>query len=472
MVFPGRSIDVPVIGPASSSSEWARDDLDALAGGTPSATSSNAARRRPAATSPGFAAFADLTEPGFPIAEIADDGSSVITKNPGTGGAVTNGTVTAQLLYEIGEPAYLNPDVIAHLDTADAVDLGDDHVEIHGVRGSPPPAPTKVAIPGIGGWENSVVFTLTGTDLDAKATLVERSVRRYTESVDGIDAVATRPNRSGRSTIPTPRMRPPSCSGSRCGARNTPPGGRSRRGWSSWRCRATRGCTPSARRNRGRHSASTGRHCSTSRCSSTRSTTTTAPRRSLSPPRHPSPRVRRRRPPNHCWRRRRRHPAATSWSSSRSVSSCMPARATRAGREPGCLGARPGRMGLAHVDSHRRGAPAPPSRNPSPGDLALRVAQPRRGQLRHPRTARNRRHIDPAPGRTSKGARRMAALTQHRAAAIPREDVARQTNPETCPPDHPPQRGPSPTRWPCWPRASTGGAPSRSRCCGWRCCST
>jgi hypothetical protein len=80
--------------------------------------------------------------------------------------------------------------VITHLDTATLSDLGDNRVEIHGVQGSPPPPTTKVAITGIGGWENSVVFALTGTDLDAKAALVERSVRRYAESVDGIDAIA------------------------------------------------------------------------------------------------------------------------------------------------------------------------------------------------------------------------------------------------------------------------------------------
>ena len=166
------------------------DDYDALAGAVcaghviecgPQATGGNFS---------GFRAIADLIEPGFPIAEIAADGSSVITKNPGTGGAVTQDTVTAQLLYEIGEPAYLNPDVITHLDTAALTDLGDDRVQIRGVRGSAPPATTKVAITGVGGWENSVIFALTGTDLDAKAALVERSVRRYTEAVDGIDAVA------------------------------------------------------------------------------------------------------------------------------------------------------------------------------------------------------------------------------------------------------------------------------------------
>ena len=168
----------------------AADDYDALAGAVcaghviecgPQATGGNFS---------GFRAIADLVEPGFPIAEIAADGSSVITKNPGTGGAVTQDTVTAQLVYEIGEPAYLNPDVTTHLDTATLTDLGDDRVQIRGVRGSAPPATTKVAITAVGGWENSVIFALTGTDLDAKAALVERSVHRYIEPVDGIDAVA------------------------------------------------------------------------------------------------------------------------------------------------------------------------------------------------------------------------------------------------------------------------------------------
>ena len=80
--------------------------------------------------------------------------------------------------------------MITHLDTATLTDLGDDRVQIRGVRGSAPPATTKVAITGVGGWENSVIFVLTGTDLDAKAALVERSVHRYAETVAGVDAVA------------------------------------------------------------------------------------------------------------------------------------------------------------------------------------------------------------------------------------------------------------------------------------------
>jgi hypothetical protein len=80
--------------------------------------------------------------------------------------------------------------VTAHLDAAELTDLGDDRVQIHGVRGSAPPATTKVAITAVGGWQNSMLLALTGTDIDAKAELVERSLRRYADAVDGIDAVA------------------------------------------------------------------------------------------------------------------------------------------------------------------------------------------------------------------------------------------------------------------------------------------
>ena len=145
---------------------WTPHHYDALAGAVCAGHVIECGTQATGGNFSGFRSIADLTEPGFPIAEIAADGSSVITKNPGTGGAVTTDTVTAQLLYEIGDPAYLNPDVITHLDTATLSDLGDNRVEIHGVQGSPPPPTTKVAITGIGGWENNVVFALTGTDLD------------------------------------------------------------------------------------------------------------------------------------------------------------------------------------------------------------------------------------------------------------------------------------------------------------------
>jgi hypothetical protein len=191
IVITGRVADASlVVGAAAWWWSWTQDDYDALAGAVAAGHVIECGPQATGGNFSGFSAIADLQDPGFPIAEIARDGSSVITKNPGTGGAVTRDTVTAQLLYEIGDPAYLNPDVIAHLDTAQLTDLGDDRVRISGVLGSAPPATTKVAITGIGGWQNNVVFALTGADIDAKAALVERSVRRYTADVDGVHAVA------------------------------------------------------------------------------------------------------------------------------------------------------------------------------------------------------------------------------------------------------------------------------------------
>ena len=179
-----------VVGAAAWWWSWTQDDYDALAGAVAAGHVIECGPQATGGNFSGFRTIADLVQPGFPIAEIDCDGSSVITKNPGTGGAVTRDTVTAQLLYEIGEPAYLNPDVITHLDTAALTDLGDDRVQISGVRGSAPPATTKVAITGIGGWQNSVLLALTGANLDEKAALVEQSVDRYIGAIDGIDAVA------------------------------------------------------------------------------------------------------------------------------------------------------------------------------------------------------------------------------------------------------------------------------------------
>jgi hypothetical protein len=191
IVVTGRVADASLVtGAAAWWWDWAQDDYDALAGAATAGHVIECGAQATGGNFSGFRTIADLQHPGFPIAEIAADGASVITKHPGTGGAVTPNTVTAQLLYEIGDPAYLNPDVVAHLNTAELTDLGTDRVRISGVRGSAPPATTKVAITGIGGWQNNVVFALTGTDLDAKADLVERSVRDYAEAINGLDAVA------------------------------------------------------------------------------------------------------------------------------------------------------------------------------------------------------------------------------------------------------------------------------------------
>jgi len=117
-----------------------------------------------------------LEHPGFPLAEVHHDGTSVITKHPGTGGLVSVGTVTAQLLYEVAGPHYPTPDVVARLDTVQLTADGPDRVRISGVRGLPAPDRVKVAVNVEWGWRNAMTFVLTGLDLDAKASLVERTL--------------------------------------------------------------------------------------------------------------------------------------------------------------------------------------------------------------------------------------------------------------------------------------------------------
>ena len=98
----------------------------------------------------------------------------MITKQPGTGGAVTVGTVTAQLLYEIAEPAYVNPDVVAHFDTVRArTGRATTGCASAACAAEPPPDTLKVAINLAGGYRNSMTMVLTGLDVERKAARAE-----------------------------------------------------------------------------------------------------------------------------------------------------------------------------------------------------------------------------------------------------------------------------------------------------------
>ncbi|HEY8302926.1 MAG TPA: acyclic terpene utilization AtuA family protein [Jatrophihabitans sp.] len=177
VVVTGRVTDASlVVGPAIAHFGWTPDDLDALAGAV---VAGHVIECGPQATGGNFAFFTevpDLRRPGFPVAELAADGSSVITKHDNTGGAVTVDTVTAQLLYEIGGPRYAGPDVTARFDTIELTPDGVDRVRIAGVRGEAPPPTLKVGLNTLGGFRNEMTFVLTGLDIEAKADLVRRQL--------------------------------------------------------------------------------------------------------------------------------------------------------------------------------------------------------------------------------------------------------------------------------------------------------
>ena len=176
IVITGRTTDAAVVmAPAAWWHGWSPTDWDALAG---ACVAGHIIECGTQATGGNYAFFQEvpgLERPGFPLAEIEVDGSSVITKHPGTGGMVSVGTVTAQLLYEIGGPRYLNPDVVARFDTIALSGDGPDRVRVSGVRGEPAPPTLKVCLNYEGGFRNSTTFCLTGLDVEAKAALVERT---------------------------------------------------------------------------------------------------------------------------------------------------------------------------------------------------------------------------------------------------------------------------------------------------------
>ncbi|MFJ8850802.1 acyclic terpene utilization AtuA family protein [Streptomyces sp. NPDC102437] len=172
IVVTGRVTDAALVtGPAAARFGWGPGDLDALAGAV---VAGHVLECGTQATGGNYSFFRghDLRRPGFPIAEIHADGSSVITKHDGTGGVVDLGTVTAQLLYETGGARYAGPDVTARLDTVRLTQDGPDRVRISGVCGEAPPPTLKVGLNRLGGWRNEVVFVLTGLDIEAKAQLV------------------------------------------------------------------------------------------------------------------------------------------------------------------------------------------------------------------------------------------------------------------------------------------------------------
>ena len=192
-----------VTGPAAWWHGWRRDDFDALAGAV---LAGHVIECGPQASGGNYAFIeevADRRYPGFPIAEVAADGSAVITKHPGTGGLVSAGTVTAQLLYEIAEPAYANPDVIAHFDTASLTADGPDRVRISGTRGSPPPATAKVAMNLIGGYRNTMTLVLTGLDIEEKAAWARQELFGVLGGEEQFDAVDVRLLRYDKPDAPT-----------------------------------------------------------------------------------------------------------------------------------------------------------------------------------------------------------------------------------------------------------------------------
>jgi hypothetical protein len=174
IVVTGRVTDASlVVGPAVAHHGWSRSAYDELAGAV---VAGHIVECGTQATGGNFSGFLDLardaTPLGFPIAEIAGDGSFVVTKHPGTGGVVSLDTVTAQLMYEVQSTQYLGPDVTVDLASIRLADAGQDRVAVSDVSGSAPPEQLKVCVNELGGHRNQMEFVLTGLDIDEKAAWI------------------------------------------------------------------------------------------------------------------------------------------------------------------------------------------------------------------------------------------------------------------------------------------------------------
>ncbi|MVO86125.1 acyclic terpene utilization AtuA family protein [Streptomyces sp. p1417] len=190
VVVTGRVTDAALVtGPAAAHFGWGPHDHDRIAGAV---VAGHLLECGTQATGGNYAFFTEhepaaLLRPGFPLAEIHDDGSCVITKHDGTGGVVDVGTLTAQLLYETSGARYPGPDVTTRLDTVRLTQESPDRVRVHGVRGEPPPPTLKAGLTRVGGHRNEVVFVLTGLDIEAKAALARAQIE------DALDRADSRP---------------------------------------------------------------------------------------------------------------------------------------------------------------------------------------------------------------------------------------------------------------------------------------
>jgi hypothetical protein len=177
VVITGRVADASLtVGPAMHEFGWSWEDWHKLA----AATVAGHLIECGAQVTGGYSVAwnsADLTDVGYPIAELSDDGSVVITKPPGTGGMVSRRTVVEQLVYEIADPRqYLTPDVTCDFTTVEVDDLGDDRVAIRGAAGSPATNSYKASLAYRDGFMASGTLLIYGHDCREKAEACGRLI--------------------------------------------------------------------------------------------------------------------------------------------------------------------------------------------------------------------------------------------------------------------------------------------------------
>lgn len=178
IVITGRVADPSLtVGPCIHHFGWTENQLDELAGATVAGHLIECGTQVTGGISTDWLDVPDPAHLGFPIVEIASDGSCVVTKPHGTGGRVTELTVKEQLVYEIGDPAnYLSPDVAVSFASLVVDDLGNDRVRVSGATGKARPESYKVSATYRGGFRSAGTLTVIGRNAETKARRVGQAV--------------------------------------------------------------------------------------------------------------------------------------------------------------------------------------------------------------------------------------------------------------------------------------------------------
>ncbi len=191
IVITGRNVDSAVtLGACIHEFGWCADDLDELAGGSlaghviecgPQATGGNFTDWREVANS-----IADI---GYPIVEIGSTGVFTCTKPEGSGGIVTVGTISEQILYEIGDPqAYMLPDVICDFSQVTAQQMGENRVTVCGATGYAPPDTYKASVTYSDGFRGQMLLSFTGFEADEKVkVMTDAALRRARQKLQALN---------------------------------------------------------------------------------------------------------------------------------------------------------------------------------------------------------------------------------------------------------------------------------------------
>jgi hypothetical protein len=189
IVITGRVVDSALaLGPLIHEFGWDREDYDRLSAGTLVGHLLECGAQSSGGTFTDWLDLPDVDNVGFPVAECFADGTFVLTKPEGTGGAVNAGTVSEQILYEVSDPAaYLVPDVACDFTSVRLEQVGTDRVRVNGAVGRAPTGSYKVCAISDAGWKAVGFVPVFGIDAVTKARRVAESVfgraRRITDAM-------------------------------------------------------------------------------------------------------------------------------------------------------------------------------------------------------------------------------------------------------------------------------------------------